>query len=251
VLIVLTDPRVLGVTGVLGDTDCEELAGGLVHQPVNAATSLAYLLAGVLVAVWGVRNQRVRSSEALVYGLAMVAAGIGSVDYHGPASDLARLLHDGGIAAVVLFMAVHDVALVRGASRRWFGVTYGICLAVTLALFAAWPDISLAATGLVVAVAVVGEVIIWRRRLRPLGGTTSSRRVTYLVALAALTTGVVVNVLTRTGAPLCDPHGLWQGHGLWHVLTAVALGLWAVVALDPAGRTSRTDRPQVGTDAGG
>ncbi|HEY8547728.1 MAG TPA: hypothetical protein VIL36_21845 [Acidimicrobiales bacterium] len=38
---------------------------------------------------------------------------------------------------------------------------------------------------------------------------------------------VTLNLLTRTGAPLCRPHSLLQGHAAWHVLTAAAVALWA------------------------
>jgi hypothetical protein len=47
-----------------------------------------------------------------------------------------------------------------------------------------------------------------------------------VLALAALAVGGIVNALSRTGAPLCRPDGLLQGHGVWHVLTAVGAGLW-------------------------
>lgn len=49
-------------------------------------------------------------------------------------------------------------------------------------------------------------------------------------AVAALAVGVVVFVLSRTGGPWCVPDSLLQGHAVWHLLTALALALWAVNA---------------------
>jgi hypothetical protein len=50
------------------------------------------------------------------FGLAVAAAGVGSVDYHGPGSPAARLLHDGGLYAVVGLVAWHELARrARGA----------------------------------------------------------------------------------------------------------------------------------------
>jgi hypothetical protein len=60
---------------------------------------------------------------------------------------------------------------------------------------------------------------------------------------AALVTGgvaIVVNLLTRTGAPLCRPGSLLQGHAAWHILTATAIALW----LAPAVRSARPVNPR-------
>jgi hypothetical protein len=39
----------------------------------------------------------------VAFGVAVATAGVGSVDYHGPGSPAAWLLHDGGLYAVVRF----------------------------------------------------------------------------------------------------------------------------------------------------
>jgi hypothetical protein len=94
--------------------DCERLHQGLVAQPVNTATALAY----VAVGAWLLGRRR-------AFGLAVVVAGVGSVDYHGPASPAARLLHDGGLYAVVGLVAWHEVARrVRRARRARAGVPW-------------------------------------------------------------------------------------------------------------------------------
>jgi len=115
-----------------------------------------------------------------VFGLAVAVAGIGSVDYHGPGSPAARLLHDGGLYAVVGYVAWTEVA-------RWVG----------------------------------------RARLAP------GRRAAYRLALAATAAGAACWWAGRTAGPWCDPDSLLQGHAAWHLLTAFALGAWAVAALDP------------------
>jgi MYXO-CTERM domain-containing protein len=66
-------------------------------------------------------------------------------------------------------------------------------------------------------------------------------------ALVALGAAVAVNLLSRTGAPLCRPGSLVQGHGAWHVLTAVAVGAWLVCWPSP-GSARRVPAP-IGTTA--
>jgi len=55
-----------------------------------------------------------------------------------------------------------------------------------------------------------------------------------VAAVVALGAAVTVNLLTRTGAPLCRPSSWMQGHGAWHVLTAVAVGMWLAAWSPPA-----------------
>ena len=99
----------------LGAGDCERLHDGLVAQPVNTASALAY----VAVGAWLVGRRRT------VFGLAVAAAGVGSVDYHGPGSPAARLLHDGGLYAVVGLLAWHELTRRAGRFRAGDGVPGG------------------------------------------------------------------------------------------------------------------------------
>jgi hypothetical protein len=175
----------------LGAGDCERLHDGLVAQPVNTASALAYVAVGAWVAARGLRPSPARGRPQgpgeprgrapvgrVAFGLAVAAAGVGSVDYHGPGSPAARLLHDGGLYAVVGFVAWQEVA------RR-----------------------------------------VRRARLAP------DRRVTYRVALAATAAGAACWWAGRTASPWCDPDSLLQPHAAWHLLGAAALAAWSRAVL--------------------
>jgi hypothetical protein len=114
----------------LGAGDCERLGGGLIAQPVNTASALAY----VAVGAWLLGRRRP------AFGLVVAAAGIGSVDYHGTGSPAARLLHDGGLYAVVGFVAWHEVTRRVGRVRLTPAgrVAYRVALAAGAAGVACW-----------------------------------------------------------------------------------------------------------------
>jgi hypothetical protein len=114
----------------LGAGDCERLHGGLIAQPVNTASALAY----VAVGAWLVGRRQVG------FGVAVAAAGLGSVDYHGPGSPAARLLHDGGLYAVVGLVAWREVARrVRRARLTPRGrAVYRLALAAALVGAVCW-----------------------------------------------------------------------------------------------------------------
>ena len=223
----------LGRVRELGSTDCELIGdGALIHQPVNAASSLSYVVAGAWVVWWGVRHARVRSSDAWVFGAALALTSVGSLDFHGPASVAARWLHDASIAIAVLFMVAFNVGvLVEWTRSRVYGV-FGALVVVAAAVLAAAPDAAVALTTVGVVALVSSEALVLRNRLRPLRERgRPTRRNAYLVLIVAFALGGIVNALSRTDAPWCDPASAVQGHGLWHALTAIAFAAWAVAAL--------------------
>jgi hypothetical protein len=78
------------------------------------------------------------------------------------------------------------------------------------------PGAGLAHDASIVALAATVPLAWWRRSLRRPPAA----------AVIAGAAAIAVNLLTRTGAPLCRPGSLLQGHAAWHVLTAIAIALW-------------------------
>jgi hypothetical protein len=221
----------------LGAGDCERLHDGLIAQPVNTASALAYLLAAAWLARQGARRDAVARREALAFGLAVAAAGVGSVDFHGPQSPAARWLHDAGLAAAVSFVAVHDLARLAGARRpavpAWAANAGagGLLLAVA-------PTAGGALAGALGLLVAAGEVALARREPGGARGVTVARRdpggadaAAYRAGVAALAAGAACWWLGRTGGPLCDPDSPLQGHAAWHLLTAFALAAWGRAVL--------------------
>ncbi len=155
----------------LGGSDCEALRDGVLGQPANTLSSLAYVAAAAYV---------LRRGGPPGPAAALALVGVGSVLYHGPMPPGAELVHDTALVAVPV-----------------------------AALGVAW----------------------WRRSFpRPPA-----------LAIVALALGAVANVLGRTGAPLCRPDSLLQGHALWHVLTAVGAALWLACWPGPGRGAVRRD----------
>ena len=60
------------------------------------------------------------------------------------------------------------------------------------------------------------------RLARPEAPVTRDHR-WFWAALAVYGFGQVIWLLSRDGAPLCDPDSLLQGHALWHLTSAAAV----------------------------
>lgn len=79
-------------------SDCEEVRPGLLGQPANALSSLAFVAAAV--PIWKVSRQPGRRAWALV-AAASAFEGIGSVLYHGPGTRAGKVVHDVGLVTLV------------------------------------------------------------------------------------------------------------------------------------------------------
>lgn len=165
----------------------------------------------------------VPASQVWAYAFGVVAAGLGSMDYHGPALGPEPLLHDAGLAlALVAAVSVDLTQLNVWRSARSWGLL-GLTL-IAIAVIAIVPTISPLLAAVAAAALLMVEVAVYRRGIRRPGGPLYA-------GLAALVVGGVVFAVSRTGGLLCDPQSPFQGHALWHVLTAAALALWVVTAL--------------------
>lgn len=216
------------LAGEIGESDCEILGAGLLAQPYNAWSSAAFIIVGGLVALRGWRSPAGERLEQVLYGAIVAAVGIGSVLFHGPQIPGSRFLHDLPIAAVLLFIVVFDLAAIRGWPQRRLLLVFAGALAALAVTFAVVPDAAIPVTVPLVVAAAIAEVIVYRRRLR--GREASSRALRlYIVIAIVVGTAALLNVLGRSDGPLCDPDGALQLHGVWHVLTAAAFGLWAYI----------------------
>jgi hypothetical protein len=210
------------VSDLPGSGDCEMHSQDW-GQPVLAATSWAYVIAGIALVVWFSRRQDIARGWAWAFAIGLILTGLGSADYHGPAWTPQPFFHDGGLALALLVALGIDITRITGATRVGVGVAAAAGVVSAGALLLS-PEISPVLAGVIALALVASEAVIYRRHLRSVNWTQYT-------ALACLAIGGVVFALSRTGAPLCSPESLLQGHGLWHILTAVALMLWAVGAL--------------------
>ncbi len=191
-------------------------------QPALALSSGAYIAAGLYLVWWARGRSDVRPGQVWLFAAGLAAAGVGSMDYHGPALGPEPLLHDGGLAIALAIAFGIDLSRLGASRRTLWGL--GVGTGVLLGIIALHPTWSPALAG-VAAVGLVGaEAAVYRRGLRRIGAPI-------ITAAALLAGGAIVFALSRTGGPLCHPDSWFQGHAVWHLATAAALAAWGVSAL--------------------
>lgn len=223
-------PAVVTIGQVLrriGESDCEELGDGLLVQPINALSSFAYVAVGVAIAIVASRRAS-RPVDSYVYAACVAAVGLGSVAFHGPQPTGSRVMHDLPILITAIFILCHDLGLLVPRFPRVLVAFGGGAVAAT-ALTLVSVDAGTVATGLVLVAVGVAEILIHRRGLRS-EGETGQPVLTWAIIGVALVAGASW-LLGRTDSPVCEPDGLLQFHGVWHVVSAVIFGLWWWLAI--------------------
>ncbi len=197
---------------------CEAVRDGLVRQPANTWSSLAFCVGGVVMAIELVRRRESRGLspfEAACFALASFFVGAGSAFYHASLTFFGQWLDVESMYLLVLVaFAVNVDALRPRAPKRFLAVYVGVNL--LLGALLVWvPLLRRFAFAFVVLSVVLTDVLLRRRGLRawplaPLGTAAG---------VMALAFGIWILDTTHV---LCVPTSLLQGHAAWHVLGAVA-----------------------------
>lgn len=178
--------------------DCELIGAGFFGQPINALTTLGFMMAGLVVML--------RRPDMRWIGIGLIATGIGSFLFHGPMPPGHEWAHDVTLAWLL--------ALVAGAGTRVERYTRLPALAVLAVLLALFPE---SGDPIGVALTLVAVVSVLRER-----------DYSVLAPLLLLAAVAIFGRLGATGGPLCDPESLFQPHAVWHLGSAVAVTWWAL-----------------------
>jgi len=130
------------------------------------------------------------------------------------------------LAGTLIFILLYDVRALRPMTTLQLLGAGGVALAVVGMTLAGVPQAANLINAVFVALVLGTELVAARPRY-----SYRKARQAYAVLVAALIVGVAANLLSRTGGPLCARDSLLQGHALWHICMAIALGAWGVAAM--------------------
>lgn len=197
------------------DCFCEALGDGLIRQPVNAWSSLAF----VLVALWAIHRRggkiaprpgELSLTDHWLFIGSLVATGLGSFFYHASFTFAGQVLDVSGMYFIATFILFHRLG------PRW-SLEPGMLAAAFVTLNAALmvgqvtsPSLRRIVFGLLLAAALSVEWSFARAGRRWLAFGCG----VMLVAFA-------IWFVDRQRL-ICSPTSILQGHALWHLLGAIA-----------------------------
>jgi hypothetical protein len=209
----------------LGESDCETIADAALAQPMNALSSLAFSVIGIGMIVWAQSVRGIERELRIMFGSILFLTGIGSYLFHGPQPSASQFLHDiTFLAALLLIVVAHLAAGLSWSRQTLWGVLSAAILVVSCTLLA-YPH----ATNAFMVAGVAG-IVLSHIALRRVG--RASRRL-LLSAMLALALAVTFFVLGRAGGPICDPDSTFQGHAMWHILSAIGIATYFAATSPP------------------
>jgi hypothetical protein len=236
-VVVTVLPRALPSPVHPAKVDCETIrTDHLIAQPVNSASSLGYAAAGlyVIATCGGPRpDDPGRQLAGRALGATLVAMGVGSVLFHGPGGPRSKWLHDVPILAYGNTMTawnLYDSALLPGAGA--VALATGSTAAQSV-LLAVRPDAVNVQGALSTGVMWASEAVMRLARRSGLPHVPTRPQRVQDAGLALILGSAVLQVLGRSGFPLCRPDSLLQPHAVWHLGSAAALALHALAATGP------------------
>lgn len=193
-----------------------------VKQPVNAWSSLAFVLTAFLIFLhsrkWSDFSTKLPLWMAYLLGIAAFLTGIGSAFYHASLSLSGQIVDILGMFLLATTMLVYSWYRLLDWNKReflWVFLLINISLTIVQVVM---PETRRYVFAAVLVIALLFEyVYLFRKKPRIIA--------TRLHAALGLFGIAYLIWIFDNNRMMCDPTSLIQGHAVWHILGAISVGL--------------------------
>lgn len=207
---------------------CEHIGTGFVRQPVDAVTNLAFVLVGVYI-IWYLLkkrhqylNESIQSGISIktlyIFGMASILVGIFSFFYHASFTFWGMELDDDSMYLIGTFMLFYSLTHIKGyrfSLKRFISIYLILNIGLELAIYFV-PVIRGALFGILVLAASAFEIIAIKQK-------RVTKSIEYFKIALLLFFIAYLFWITDYLKIICFPPSLYQGHAIWHVLTATSV----------------------------
>ena len=208
---------------------CEPVVHGIIRQPVNTWSNLAFILAGaltVIVAMGDLASPPAKRDHTNlmrshwiypgVYAYAAALIGLGSLLYHASMVFTAQVADILGMYLLSTFMVLYNLSRAcKLKGRAFFGLYVGINLVLSV-ISTAWP-VSRRPIFIGILVLILISELLARKM------TSSHLSIKMLLAALASLVIACVSWLLDINSIACLPDSWLQLHSLWHIGMASAI----------------------------
>jgi hypothetical protein len=207
---------------------CERLHVGVIRQPINTWSNLAFISVGVTVLAVAVRDftlatpkranpMRTNFVYPIIYGAVTILIGLGSMLYHSSLAFVWQTVDVTSIYLLASFMLLYNLSRMRRMKGGVFAGAYLLANLVMGYTAIRWPVTRRYIVVFLILAVLVSEIIIYKKR-HPRTDLWFFRAALVSLALAG------VCWILDIGRVFCLPDSLLQAHALWHVFMAMTIG---------------------------
>lgn len=218
-----------GPPGYSASEFCEAIRPGLVKQPYNTWSNLAFIISGIYIG-WLLKQQRFNEYKnpitqsqfyGVFYACLVVLLGPGSMCMHATTSASGGFFDMLSMYLVVSFTTAY-------AALRLFRLTVlkFVIFYITVLLICLWADnqafhIIFSFFGDTIFALFISATLAMEVANSLFGQICHDRRWGIAAILFLLLAFLIWNI-SQTGSSLCNPYSPVQGHAVWHILDAVS-----------------------------
>jgi hypothetical protein len=192
---------------------------------LSAKPLLAYILVGIIILMYLSRTKHQFKHRSpisnlprklfVLFGIACIAVGIGSFLYHASFIFLGEELDDDSMYLIGSFMLFFELAHHRKISTRQFILYYLVLNLLLEALIYFLPVVRGGVFALLIITSIILVEISIRKKI------VSDQRHDFYTAIGLFGAAYFIWILDKTRI-LCYPTSLYQGHAIWHLVSALA-----------------------------
>lgn len=202
----------------------------LFHQPVNTYSNLIYFFLGLIVLQWGIKDLKTKSSGiqnsiarlpyiSILAGICLMYLSIGSAFFHASMTYLGQRVDMNGtygITFVLIAIGLLNCFLRKEISNATqLSITLLLVL-IILFFYVIAPQLSSAI--LLPAMFLILLILVFTNFFQ-----YHKQKYLSLGILGFILLLFAIQVRTADVQKInCDPFSIWQGHALWHFLTAIS-----------------------------
>ncbi|TAL14473.1 hypothetical protein EPN95_02670 [Patescibacteria group bacterium] len=199
---------------------CEAPSLSGLAQPINAITSLVFVVFGVWVLMTREKIGKKTKERGLVlaFGIILIYFGVSSFFYHGTLSSLGQFLD-------IFSRYVFAILLLVGAllRRNQIKLLQAVVLFIVLNIAFGLLQLHIPESHRLVFGLLLLPGILLEQQPKTTGYKWFSKQVRFLyIGIGTLTAGYIFRILDSSSA-FCMTHSVIQGHAIWHILLATSV----------------------------
>jgi hypothetical protein len=204
---------------------CETVSTSFIRQPINAYSNLGYIIVGIAILIYLKKTEQSRGTHAvlsgltrrilILFGVAYIIVGIGSFLYHATFIFFGEEMDDDSMYLIGIFLLLFEYSRIRQISTKQFLWIYFSTNTIFEIIIYFLPVVR---GGLFVGLMLILFWIEWKARQKE--SITGEVKLTDQANLCFFM-GYIFWLVDKLHI-MCFPDSIFQGHAVWHLMTAYA-----------------------------